>query len=239
MMQARLTLVHGVFARNKATMPDHSVRARAIAEHGETLGVCDYEWISGRKKRLANRFLQRARGTARAVDAIEIIEMDEVKVRTSLADASTRALWQQILSCAPYELDTARSFILIGTARPRVEGPAAGQRLLWFGRGSDDLTEAEFIDHYIGHHGPLVATYAQALGLRRYRQIACEQDALCDSLRELGLGQAAAPPVFAELFMGTPPFSPASIRLRRTANREIKADEKRHIDFSQSMLLLV
>ena len=91
----------------------------------------------------------------------------------------------------------------------------------------------------IVHHGPLVASYAQPLGLRRYWQVPNERDELCDCLRGLGLGQAAAPPVFAELVMGTPPINPASLRLRRIANRAIVADEKRHIDFSQSMLLLV
>jgi hypothetical protein len=83
-----------------------------------------------------------------------------------------------------------------------------------------------------------VAGNAQALGVRRYRQVASEQDTLCDSLRELGLGQANPPAVFAELVMGTPPLNIASLRARRLATREIKADEKRHIDFARSMLLL-
>jgi hypothetical protein len=39
--------------------------------------------------------------------------------------------------------------------------------------------------------------------------------------------------------MGAPPLKPASLRIRRIANREIGKDEKRHIDFSHSMLLLV
>ena len=116
-MQANLILVHGLFARSKAIAPDNIARARSIAEHGEALGVCEYEWITGRNKRLANHFLARARGTARAVDAVEVIELNEAKVRASLADETTRAHWQQTLSCAPYGLDSARSFILMGTPR--------------------------------------------------------------------------------------------------------------------------
>ena len=238
-MKSNLILVHGLFISSNAMAPDNTARAKAIAEYGDALGVCDYEWISGRGKKLANRVLRFARGTARAVDAVEIIELDEATVRASLVDESRRMRWQKMLSCAPYGLDAARSFILIGAPRQQLEGSASGQRLLWFGSGLSQLTEAEFVEHYTGHHGPLVASYAQPLGLRRYRQVPSEQAALCDSLRELGLGQAIAPPVFAELFMGTPPLNLASLRVRRSANREIEADEKRHIDFGHSMLLLL
>ena len=238
-MDANLILVHGLFAASKDVAPDAAARAKAIAEYGEALGVRDYEWVTGGSKKLANRVLRFARGTARAVDAVEIIELDEATVRASLADESMRMRWQNMLSCAPYGLDAARSFILIGTPRQQLEGSDSGQRLLWFGRGLSQLTETEFVGHYTGHHGPLVASYAQPLGLRRYRQVPSEQSALCDSLRELGLGQGIAPPVFAELIMGTPPLNLASLRVRRSANREIVADEKRHIDFGHSMLLLV
>ncbi|MEH6582328.1 MAG: EthD domain-containing protein [Halioglobus sp.] len=234
-----MILVHGIFSCNETLASDIAAREKAIAEHGKALGVCGYEWISGRGKKLANRLLQRVRGTAPAVDAVEIIELNESAVRASLANDSTRRHWQEALSCASYGIDTARSFILIGTPLQQVEGPPKGQRLFWFGRGLSELTEAEFIEHYTGHHGPLVAGSAQALGLRRYRQIPSEQSDLCESLREVGMGQAIAPSVFAELFMGAPPLKPASLRIRRIANREIAKDEKRHIDFSQSMLLLV
>jgi hypothetical protein len=238
-VDSNLILVHGLFACNKAIAPDNAARAEAIAEHGEAIGVCGYEWVTGRGKRLANSLLRLARGTARAVDAVEIIELDETTVRASLADKSTRVRWQNMLSCEPYGIDAERSFILMGTPRQLLEGSASGQRLLWFGRGPAQLTEPEFIQHYTGHHGPLVAKYAQPLGLLRYRQVPSEQGALCESLRELGLGKAIAPAVFAELVMGSPPLNFDSLRLRRIANQEIKADEKRHIDFRHSMLLLV
>lgn len=238
-MEANIMLIHGIFACSETTMSNAAAREKAIAEHGKALGVCSYEWVSGRSKKLANRLLQRTRGTARAVDAVEIIELNEIALRASLANDSTRMQLQETLSCTPYGIDTARSFILIGTTRQQVEGPSKGQRLLWFGQGLSELTQAEFIEHYTTHHGPLVAGYAKPLGLRSYRQIPNEQRELCDSLRELGLGQAIGPSVFAELFMGAPPLKPASLRVRRIANREIEEDEKRHIDFPHSMLLLV
>lgn len=238
-MEANIILVHGVFACSNASVPDVAAREKSIAEHGKAMGVCGYEWISGRSKRLANRLLQLARGTARAVDAVEIIQLNERAMRASLENDSTRRHWQEALSYASFGIDTARSFILAGTPRQQVEGPSKGQRLFWFGQGLNELTEAEFIEHYIGHHGPLVAGYAQALGLRRYRQIPNERNDLCNSLRDVGMGHAIAPSVFAELFMGAPPLKPASLRIRRIANREIEEDEKRHIDFSNSMLLLV
>jgi len=209
-----------------------------LAKYSDVLGVRDYEWVEGSGKTLANNLLRRARGTARAVDAVEIIELDEAAVRASLVDESARALWQEVASCAPYGFDAARSFILMGAPRQLLEGPASGQRLLWFGCGLSQLSEAEFIAHYTGRHGPLVAKYAQQMGLRRYRQVPSEQSALCDKLRQLGLGRAHAAAVFAELVMGTPPLNLASLRVSRVGASEIKADEKRHIDFSRSMLLL-
>ncbi len=59
-----------------------------------------------------------------------------------------------------------------------------------------------------------------------------------DSLRELGLGQATPPAVFAELYTGRPPLDPRSLRAQRSALKEIRIDEQRHIDFGRSMLLL-
>ena len=100
------------------------------------------------------------------------------------------------------------------------------------------LRDAQFVAHYTGHHGPLVARHARVLGLRRYRQVPGEKGGLCEQLRELGLGCGEAPAVFAELYAGAPPMDPASLRARRDATREIKQDEKRHIDFGRSMLLL-
>lgn len=238
-----LVLVHGLFASCEADVPSGlssaaARRAKLFAEHGDELGVRDYEWVEVRSRALANRLLRLARGTGRAVDAVEIIELDEAAVRDSLADAAMRIQWQKMASCAPYGFDTARSFILMGSSRQLLEGSGTGRRILWFGRGLSALTEEEFIAHYTGHHGPLVTGHARSLGLRRYRQVPAEQRILCDSLRELGLGSAEAPTVFAELVMGKPPLNLSGLRAWRSASREIAADEKRHIDFSRSMLLL-
>ncbi len=238
-----LILVQGLFRSTETkgqpgTASIGATRSKAMEEHGASVGVRHYEWINGSGKMLANRFLRLARGTASPVDAVELMELDEEAVRDALARDSGRACWQEIASCMPYGFDPGRSFILIGNLRELVRGPVVGQRVIWFGRGLDQLSEAEFAAHYTGHHGPLVAENASCLGIRRYRQVASEQTELCDSLRELGLGQASPPPVFAELAMGTPPLNLSSLRARRQATREIKADEKRHIDFARSMLLL-
>jgi len=243
MHDASLILVHGIFVSGEADVPGGSgsaraLRASAFEEHGEALGVRDYEWVDGRGKALANRLLRLARGTAPAVDAVEIIELHETTFRASLTEEATRAHWRSIASCAPHGFDAARSFVLMGAPLQLLTGSASGQRVLWFGRGLGQLSEAEFVAHYTGHHGPLVAGYAGQLGLRRYRQVPGENDELCDVLRELGLGQANAPSVFAELFIGLPPLQLASLRARRSATREIEIDEKRHIDFRRSMLLL-
>lgn len=213
-------------------------RAAAVAAHGEAVGVRHYEWIDGGRRALANRLLRLARGTASPVDALEIIEFDPGALRVSLAEESTRDLWREMASCELHGFDPERSFILIGRQRQLLSGTREGQRVLWFGNGISTLSEAEFVAHYTGRHGPLVAENAQSLGVCWYRQVASEQDALCESLRELGFGQATPPAVFAELVMGTPPLNLSSLRARRLATRAIKADEKRHIDFPHSMLLL-
>jgi hypothetical protein len=238
-----LTLVHGLFVSDQAdaaVAADKSptCRATAFEDYAETLGVRNYEWVDGRGKVLANRLLRLARGTAIAVDALEIIELDEAIFRASLVEESTRERWREIASCTAYGFDVARSFTLIGAPLQLLEGPARGQRILWFGRGLGHLSKAEFVSHYTGQHGPLVAGHAEPLGLRRYRQVPGEESELVDALHELGFGQADAPAVFAELYMGAPPLNLASLRARRAATREIKIDEKRHIDFSRSMLLL-
>ena len=232
----RLTLVHGLFAAGEEETRDR--RARAFAKYGEALGVRHYEWVEGRGKKLENRLLRLVRGTARAVEAVEVIELDEAAVRATLEKQSTRARWQDMAACDPYGLDPARAFILAGAPRLLLDGPPDGQRVLWFGRGLSHLSEAEFIAHYTGNHGPLVAGNATLLGMRRYQQVPSEQHGLCGTLRELGMGRGEAPGVFAELIGGKPPFNLASLRARRAAMREIGQDEKRHIDFSCSMLLL-
>ena len=236
-----LVLVHGLFKAGHGRGDIQSAcaaRAAACAEYGEALGVRSYECVQRRGKALANRLLQHARGTARAVDALEIVELDEAVFCAALASESGRSGWHQMSACETYGFDSSRSFVLIGAARQLLDGARSGQRVLWLGRGLGTLTEAEFVSHYTGRHGPLVAGHARLLGLRWYRQVPGERDQLCTSLRDLGLGQATPPGVFAELAMAAPPLDFASFRARRVANREIKTDEKRHIDFSRSMLLL-
>lgn len=243
MAENSLILVQGLFYADpsqakKSADRTREHRAKAVAQYGEALGIRDYEWVDGRAKTIPNRFLRLIRGTAPAVDAAEIFELDAATLHTSLAQESTRESWKKMASCTPFGFDPARSFILMGAPIQLLDGAANGQRVLWFGRGQNHLSEAEFIAHYTGRHGPLVAGYAQPIGLRRYRQVPSQQPELCDELRALGLGQADAPGVFAELVMGTPPLTLKSLRARRAANREIETDEKRHIDFGRSMLLL-
>ena len=243
MAGSRLILVHGLFRAADSNFSGDicsigAARSEAVARHGERLGIQHYEWVDAVHKAMANRFLRFARGTAQPVDALEIMEIDEAVALRALATDAGRDGWREIASCTPFGLDAGRSFILAGSLRELVRGPALGQRVFWLGRGLGQLSEAEFITHYTGHHGPLVAANATCLGIRRYRQVASEPCSLCDSLRDLDLGQASPPPVFAELAMGTPPLNPKSLLARRAATAAIKKDEKRHIDFARSMLLL-
>jgi hypothetical protein len=243
MHNASLVLVQGLFSSRAGNASGgissaQSHRTEAFGEYGHALGVRCYEWVDGQGRVLANRLLRLARGTAPAVDAVEIIELDAARFRASLDTEAGREGWQKVASCEPSGFDASRSFILIGAPIQLLEGSAQGQRVLWFGCGLSTLDEAEFVAHYTGHHGPLVAGYAAELGLKRYRQVPGEESELCHALRELGLGKATAPSVFAELFMGLPPLDFTGLRARRSVTRKIKQDEKRHIDFRRSMLLL-
>lgn len=243
MTEARLVLVHGLFLGELATDPGGVTTARArrsaaIATHGDEIGVRDYEWLDCGRKRTANQLLRVARGTARAPDAVEIIELDEAMVRCALDDPSAQGALRDLAKCPVSGFDPARSFMVAGAPRELLQGSLDGQRVLWFGVGSGHLSDAEFVEHYIGHHGPLVAGHARHMGLRRYRQVPDEDGMLCDALRALGPGDAATPAVFAELVFGRPPVDPASLGSRCSALWQIRRDEKRHVDFQRSMLVL-
>lgn len=233
---AELVLVRGVIMGRRGKTPKGG--PGAVTEHAAALGVRSCEWLDGSARLWANRALRRMRGTAPPVDAVEIVTLDRVALQASLDSHSGRALWREAAGCGSRCIDSERSFILMGESRLQLEGPAQGQRVIWLGNGLAELDRQAFIDHYTKHHGPLVAGYADLIGLRRYRQVPDEEAELCAALRDLGLGRASPPAVFGELFMGTPPFTLSALRARRAATREIAADEKRHIDFSRSMLLL-
>lgn len=243
MTEPTLILIHGLFSSRETIFSGGISRAclkrsKAVADHGEAVGIRHYECVESRKKIIANRLLRIARGTSRPVDVVELIELDEEALRISLVEESSRKYWQTMLSCSPYGFDPERSFVLMGNVRPLVSGPGIGQRVLWFGHGISRLSQAEFVAHYTGRHGPLVVENAESLGVRRYRQVVSERDDFCESLCELGLGLADPPPVFAELVMSKPALNKAALRARHLATAKIKADEKRHIDFHRSMLLL-
>lgn len=237
-----LVLVQGIYG---VSHPSSCCAARyqeqrnaAVVQHGPGLGVVGYARLDGRGRRLANRLLQWKRGTSPPPHAVEIVRIEEGRLRASLATEAGRARWHELLGCELGMHDRERSFILMGRPYVQLEGDDGGQQLLWFGNGLDHLSRAEFIRHYTCHHGPLVAGYANLIGLRSYRQVPDEEEALCAVLRELGLGQAPPPAVFGQLAVGLPTLSPRAQGDRRAAGREIASDEQRHINFRKSMLLL-
>lgn len=237
MAEETLVLVQGLDTKG-ATSDFRARRARAVAQQGEGLGVRSYECVVAGDRSVANRVLRLARGTARAVDAAEIFEIDAVPFRAALGTDAGREGWQHMASCAADSLDVAACFTLLGTPRRLIEGGRGGQRVLWFGRGQAHLSEAEFAAHYTLKHGPLVTGFAPLIGLQRYTQVVGEESELCLALRTLGLGRAPAPPVFAELVLTLPKLGLGDLPERRRATRAIAADERRHVDFARSMLLL-
>lgn len=240
MTKSTLVLIHGIYTLNREAIKktDSLARTASFKEASDELGIEGYEWINGHTKPLVNKFLRMMRDTDRAVDALEIVEFEERALRAALADKDLRSRVQTLTKTSADDFDINRSFILMGSYRQLVDGPKDGQRVLWLGRGLDHLSDSEFIAHYVNQHGPLVAGHAESIGLRRYRQVASEQAQLCGELHNLGFGRAPGPGVFGELVAGPPPLKLTALRTRRQATREIEADEKRHIDFARSMLLL-
>ncbi len=240
MTKPTLVLIHGVYTQSDKAInkTERLARTYSLKSDRELLGIENYEWVDGHVKSIANKFLRLLRGTAPGVDALEIIEFDEAALRAMLTDNDSHSLTQRLVDTLPKHYDANRSFVLMGSYRKLLENSRSGQRVLWLGRGLKHLSEDEFIAHYVENHGPLVARHSGLIGLRWYRQVANEQEDLCAQLRKLGFGQAPAPGVFGELIAGPPTLSFAALRARRSATKEIEADEKRHIDFSRSMLLV-
>ena len=236
--EADLVLIQGLVAAGGSAAGSGVRHCASSASSDRDLGLVDCERLDGRGMGLANRLLRRKRGTALPPDAVVIMSINENALRRSLACEAGRALWRERFCCQPQEYRRDRSFILMGRPRVQLAEQDGGLRLLWFGNGLGTLSRAEFIAHYTGRHGPLVAGHAQLIGLRGYRQVPDEEHELCAALCELGLGDARPPAVFGELLMGAPPLSLAALRDRRAAIRDIEADERRHIDFGKSMLLL-
>ena len=239
---AGLVLIRGLYWADQSKAAD-AVPARerwfsGIAGEAASLGVNSYTIRDDRGRGMANRFLQRSRGTAPAMNLVEIMAIDEQHLRDSLTTDRGCAQWRKFCRDGSGQWNMDKSFILMGRPRQLLKGKGRGQRLLWFGNGVDELSRSEFIEHYTTRHGPLVAGFAHAIGLRSYHQVPDEQQVLCDRLRELGMGSGSPPAVFAQLKMDMPPMTLSAIRERRVANTAIKADEKRHICFEKSMLLL-
>lgn len=237
MAQETLVLVHGIDTKG-AFKDFRARRALAVSQHGKALGVRSYECVVAGDRSVANRALRLMRGTARAVDAAEVFDVDGETLRAALGTEAGREGWRHMASCAADGLDTAACFTLLGTPRRLLDGASRGQRVLWFGRGQAHLSESEFVAHYTLKHGPLVAGFAPLIGLQRYTQVVAEESELCLALRALGLGRAPAPPVFAELVLTLPKLGLRDLPERRRATRAIAADEQRHVDFARSMLLL-
>lgn len=235
-------LIHGLFAAEhtagSACLDARLKRSSDFSRHADGLGLSSYQWLDGGDRKMANRFLRRLRGTACPVDAVEVMVFKEAELQKSLGSDAGRDCWQKVAGLQLTDFDMTRSFVLMGQPLRLLEGEGGRQKILWFGNGLEHLSQAEFIEHYTTGHGPLVTRHATVIGLRNYLQVPSRQCELADHLRELGLGRASPPAVFAQLEMAAPAFKLSSILARRSATREIKVDEQRHIDFSHSMLLL-
>lgn len=90
------------------------------------------------------------------------------------------------------------------------------------------LSRAQFQDHWSVTHGPLVASFAETLGIRRYVQLHTieaprqSREPLCDGLAEIWYDSVEA----FESVLASPDARPAL--------RALRDDEARFIDTSRS-----
>jgi len=224
-------LVHGLwFSGARASF---AARRARFEREREALGIASYELLETREKRLANQIMQRLRRAASPPDAVEIIQLRPDAPR--VGEVLDR--WRRTAACALDSLDCERSFLLSGIPVRRLQSSRKSVRVVWLGRGLPQLSEDAFASHYLNVHGPLVAGYARLIGLRGYTQL---RDAVDDEralLVDAGMGRAP-PPVFGELIFELIPDLRNSFSAQRRAIREIAEDERRHMDFSRSIMLL-
>jgi hypothetical protein len=210
-------------------------RRMRLETHAAALGCASYELIDTRQKRLQNLALRRMRGTAAPPDAVEILRLRAGTAQPTdiVNDFATRA------ACAPDGFDPERSFVVTGQPTRRLDRAGGKMRILWFGRGLGHLSDSDFAAYYVDVHGPLVTEHAPRIGLRRYLQLNASAQPSPASLSAAGMGCASPPPAFAELVLGLPEGGPLrNAAARRNAAREIAEDERRHIDFARSIMVL-
>ena len=112
-------------------------------------------------------------------------------------------------------------------------------KLVFCLRKRDDLTREEFQTYWRERHAPLVQSYAEVLGIRRYVQVHSIDDAI--SLAVAGARNSPEPfDGVAELWfdsldaLGVAGSSDAG----RAAGQALLEDERRFIDLERSPLLL-
>lgn len=215
-------------------------RARLVRHHARTLGIVGYTQMHNVRGAAVNTFLRIARGTQSAYDGAEELWVDRERFEAALETPAGQTAMQALVQDERHFLQVSESAIWLADEHVVREGkpePAEGGRrkIIWAGRGLPQLSEAEFQEHYLQRHAPIVAKYASDMSISRYVQVHTRlDDPLNETLRSMRGGGPAFPVHavmswdFSKVFTAKPNA--------RVAREDIAADEKRHIDFSRSAI---
>ena len=112
-------------------------------------------------------------------------------------------------------------------------------KLLFCLRRLPGMSREEFQRYWRERHAPLVASHAQALGIRRYVQRHTIDEPMYEAMGKPRGGLASYDGVAELWWERTKPTDPAAIEAARRANRELLEDEARFIDLPNSPVFFV
>ncbi len=213
------------------------VHAPIVLKHKETLGIHGYAQLHNAQP-AGNQAMQGMRGTMKCYDGVSEFTIDRAKLEQALETVEGQIAMDELIEDERLFVDFAQSSIWFAEEHVIVRDtsyvpPSPANRLTWVGSGLKSLTMEEFQDHYLNNHAPLVAGYADVLGIRDYIQIHTIDDPLGEALRQLRGTMKEPYGIHAEFYWNLGAInSPEALN----ALTKIQEDERKFIDFSRSAI---
>ena len=100
------------------------------------------------------------------------------------------------------------------------------------------LTQEEFVDYWLNHHGPLVRSHAATLGMRRYVQSHALQNPMLDAAAQQPRGIIHSYDGITEVWWDSVEALAAPLQTPegQEANRILSEDEARFVDCAASAI---
>ncbi len=218
---------------------DHwrDVHAPLVLKHKETLGIHGYAQLHNAQPSM-NQMMRSARGTMRCFDGVGEFTIDRDKLKKALETVEGSEAMDELIEDERLFVDFSKSSIWLAEEHVIAHDasyvpPVPANRLTWVGSGQTSLTLEEFQDYYLNNHAPLVAGYAEILGIRDYVQLHTMDDSLGEELRQLRGKMTEPYGIHAEFYWNLAAVTSAK---GLQALGEIQDDEKKFIDFSRSAI---